>query len=104
MDDSSIDIFDLLRRLSDDEKERLLICMKRAESMILCLGYERWQTVENLNHIDDILNGQASELCDMLKDNSHFESLMKGLILRILHPDDCIHDFIDYRKEKLPEE
>ena len=93
-----------LNNLSDEQKKRLLLCIKRDESLSICLGLEKNWIIDNLARIDDIITGQASMFCLMIRENDDFAKMVRSNIFRILAPDDHILDFIDYRMENWPEE
>jgi len=97
-------IIGLLISLSDGQRRRLLKCLKREESLVVCLGLMSFRIVEELDGIDDIISGKAAELCILICENPRFAEIIESLVHRIKTPDDLIGEFVDFRMENWPEE
>jgi len=98
------EIISLLSSLSDSQKWRFLECLKREESVLVCLGLCDFRIVEEVKIVDDIIYGKATDLCGKVREDSGFARIIESLIFRIKSPDDLIGEFVDYRMENWPEE
>lgn len=98
------EIIELLLGLSESQKKRVATCMKQNESILICLGFDGWWIVESIREIDDITNERAYAFCEEIKRKPKLASTVKSIIFSVMEPDDHISEFIDYRRENLPEE
>jgi hypothetical protein len=97
------DIITILDSLNPGQKKGALLCMKRDESLIICIGFECIDMLDSLTSVDDIISGKAHQFCEILKENSKLRSVLSDLISRITHPDDLMRDFVDFRVENWQE-
>lgn len=99
-----MEIMELLKSLTIDQKNRLLTCIQRDHALTVAMRNPASKIITSLKSIDSITSQAAADFCDELRENRKFTAVLKSMINRIINPEDLMIEFLDFRSEMSPEE